>query len=272
MFRYYFIIAIFFISLIAILLLIFTPNVFSSWETNSPSNSNPGVELLDPEMAPADIKPLVMQGFNIMLETKKYVPEYAGDKINCANCHFNGGNNLGGFNNGISLVGITQFYPRKLPHNQQYTLADRINSCFEKSLNGKPLPNDSQEMNAIIAYLNWISRDANNIPNLPWRGLKKLDTSHIANSQNGSQIYATKCALCHGNDGEGQERVDDLSYPPLWGKNSFNSSAGMNDLAKLASFVYYNMPYQESKLTEEEAIDVASFVISQPRPIFNAKD
>ncbi len=36
----------------------------------------------------------------------------------------------------------------------------------------------------------------------------------------------------------------------------------------MAPFVHLNMPYQEPTLSEEDAIDVASFVIRQPRPHF----
>ena len=42
----------------------------------------------------------------------------------------------------------------------------------------------------------------------------------------------------------------------------------MNVLGKISGFIYYNMPYQEPNLTEEEALDIASFVIEQPRPRF----
>src|SRR5437868_4689265 len=60
--------------------------------------------LVDPETAPEKIRPLVMKGLYTMLETQKHAPAYAGDRITCTNCHFSGGNTLGGENNGISLV------------------------------------------------------------------------------------------------------------------------------------------------------------------------
>jgi hypothetical protein len=58
--------------------------------------------------------------------------------------------------------------------------------------------------------------------------------------------------------------------PPLWGNNSYNVSAGMFRISRLASFVKYNMPYniiQETpQLTDEEAWDVAAFINTQARP------
>jgi len=222
-------------------------------------------DLVDPELAPASIKPLVMQGYHILMETQKYLPEYAGDRITCNNCHFACGNTLGGANGGISLVGVTKVYPRSLPGNKTLSLAERINYCFEKSLNGKPLPIDSQPMHAMLAYLEWIS---SKIPTsaTPWLGLQALKSKHEPDPLTGQAVYVVRCASCHSADGQGEPRSENLSYPPLWGDSSFNSRAGMNSLQTMASFVYYNMPYTEAELTEEEALDVAAFITAQPRP------
>lgn len=224
--------------------------------------------LVVPEQAPDDIKPLVMRGFQILLETKKNLPEYAGDRLSCTNCHFSCGNTLGGEQEGFSLVGVVKAYPKKLADDSLYTLPERINSCFLKSTNGKALPIDSEPMKAIVAYLEWISYNVMSMPKQPWLGVKKLRSAHTANVNQGEKIYASKCALCHGNDGNGQQRENDLSYPPLWGEHSFNDAAGMNQLSTMASFIYYNMPYHEPGLTIEEALDTASYVISKPRPHF----
>lgn len=110
--------------------------------------------LLDPEIAPAEIKPLVMEGYHIILNTPKHAPEYAGDKLSCTNCHFSGGNTLGGKRGGLPLVGVVKLFPKHLEGGKLYTLEDRVNDCFKKSLNGKPLPKTSREMQAIVAYLN----------------------------------------------------------------------------------------------------------------------
>lgn len=225
--------------------------------------------LVDPEMAPLETKPLVMHGFRLMLSTKELIPEYAGDWISCTNCHFSAGNTFGNEHEGISLVGVTLRYPKQLSDGTSQTLAERINSCFEKSLNGKSLPIDGQEMRSIIAYLKWISSDIPANSTTPWLGLKKLRSDHLPDPKNGAHVYFMNCAMCHGKHGEGQNREEDLSYPPLWGEHSFNKGAGMNDLPKIASFIYHNMPYNEPNLTVEEALDVAAFIISQPRPPYN---
>jgi thiosulfate dehydrogenase len=59
-------------------------------------------------------------------------------------------------------------------------------------------------------------------------------------------------------------------FPALWGKNSFNDGAGMNQVPKMAAFVQHNMPQNRMGiLTPQEAYDVAAFVHQQPRPAFN---
>ncbi|HSB91906.1 MAG TPA: hypothetical protein VLC28_02260, partial [Flavitalea sp.] len=64
---------------------------------------------------------------------------------------------------------------------------------------------------------------------------------------------------------------DVYTNPPLWGANSFNNGAGLFRISNFAGFVKNNMPFGEAshnnpKLTDEEAWDVAAFVVSQPRP------
>lgn len=225
--------------------------------------------LLDPEQAPSEIRAQVMRGFHIMEETRKNVPEFAGDKIDCTNCHFYGGNSFGGRSNGFALVGVDHKYPRLLDSGKEYTLAERMNSCFIKSMNGKKLPLDHPDMQALVAYMKWISSGIPKGVEMPWLGEKKLVSDHIPSYENGQKLFVAKCAPCHGESGQGQERDYDLSYPPLWGDNAFNDAAGMNNPDTFAFFIYENMPYNEPKLSVEEAMDIAAYVTKQPRPKFH---
>ena len=58
--------------------------------------------------------------------------------------------------------------------------------------------------------------------------------------------------------------------PPLWGDDSFNAAAGMAKLAYAAAYIRANMPfgvrYLDPVLSEQQAWDVAAFMISKPRP------
>ncbi|HWI16022.1 MAG TPA: c-type cytochrome, partial [Burkholderiales bacterium] len=98
--------------------------------------------------------------------------------------------------------------------------------------------------------------------------------------ENGKEVYAAQCAVCHGRDGEGLVRTGGgYVYPPLWGDKSFNIGAGMARTYTAAAFVKRNMPIGFQKkfplgqggLSDQEAVDVAEYFSHQPRPDFAAK-
>jgi len=84
------------------------------------------------------------------------------------------------------------------------------------------------------------------------------------NGQGGSHAGSSSGGK-HGGEGEGGH---DENGPPLWGDQSFTAGAGMAELRNLASFAYHNMPRHNPILSEEEALDIAVFVVDQPRPKF----
>jgi thiosulfate dehydrogenase len=244
----------------------FDPDIFAPQFKEKYRN----ITLVDPEMAPPDILDKVMHGYRIMINTQKYAEEYAGDKLNCRNCHFRGGNTLGGKNGSISLVGVSYIYPKYSERAKKtISLGERINSCFEKSLNGKPLPLDGDKMEALIAYLDWISSPVRGREDFPWLGLPKIVTDHKPDPEKGKDLYAKHCAACHMPDGQGKyfkEEEETLDIPPLWGSSSFNRRAGMNNVNTMASFVLLNMPKDNPYLNVQEALDVSGFIHNQPRP------
>jgi len=130
-------------------------------------------------------------------------------------------------------------------------------------MNGRGLPSDSKEMNAIITYYQWISKGLPVYADIPWLGLKLIRSTHQPSPTKGKEVYGQKCMACHGGNGEGTQIA-----PPLWGKDSFNDGAGMAELAKLAAFVREVMPQGNPDLTDEAALDLAAFVTGQPRPHF----
>ncbi len=228
------------------------------------------IVLVDPETAPPEIQKQVMDGYRIIMNTQKYAKEYAGDKLNCQNCHFEGGNTLGGRNGSISLVGVAYMYPRYSERmGRKISLGERVNNCFERSMNGRPIPLESPKMQAIIAYLDWISAPVKGYKKFPWLGLPKIVTKHQLNAENGEKLYNQHCAACHLADGNGTELVIDqevLDIPPLWGDRSFNKRAGMYKIDNIAPFVLLNMPFKEPILTEEEALDISQYIHNQHRP------
>lgn len=237
----------------------------------SKSLKNLQFDLVDPEEAPAELRQAVERGFNLMLHTHEILPQYVGDHLDCANCHFGGGITTGGVSGGISLAGVAAQYPRYNSSTKSIEdLPMRINSCFRNSMNGKPLPLESQEMLSLVTYLHWISARFPIYGGAPWLGLKLLRSSHVPDPVNGQTLYITICADCHGKDGQGGNASPahpGIAIPPLWGDYSFNKSAGMNRPEIFASFIYHNMPYEEPGLTSTQALDITAFVLSQPRSI-----
>ena len=153
--------------------------------------------------APEDVKTAILLGYNIMTETPRYAGKFIRANMSCSSCHFHGGITEGGKNGGISLVGVTTKYPRwKQRAKADVDILARTNSCFERSMNGTPLPLGSKEMNGLVAYYQWISKGLPIYGDIPWLGLASLEIDRRPDPSNGSLIYS-KCAPCHGDKGQG---------------------------------------------------------------------
>jgi thiosulfate dehydrogenase len=220
-----------------------------------------------PRDAPEDIRDAVMLGYNIMVDTHEYAAPYTGNKLRCVSCHFRGGITEGGRNGGLSLVGVGAVYPR-YRSRQEYAsdLVTRTNSCFERSMNGKPISPDSREMAAIVTYYQWISKGLPIYGDIPWLGLRHLKQTETPDSARGARVYEEKCLACHGRSGEGTRTA-----PPLWGDESFNDGAGMSHIQTFSAFAHMNMPFEHPEMTEGQALNVAAFVTGQPRAHFTAR-
>lgn len=193
---------------------------------------------------------------------------YSGNNLACSSCHLDSGRQR----YALSLIGVADAYPRNMAReNAVQSLAQRINGCFERSMNGRALPAGSREMTALLAYLRFLSDAAP--PDMEGRGAPAVRLlERAADPVRGAQVYTTRCAVCHGADGRGARNTDGsgYTYPPLWGPDSFNDGAGMHRIITAANFIRANMPfgttYENPALTEEEAFDVAAFINTQTRP------
>ena len=208
-----------------------------------------------PQDAPEDIREAVMLGYNIINDTAQYAPEHVGNELACATCHLEGGTSKAS----ITLVGVAATYPRFLPsHGYSADLAQKVQDCFARNLNAAPPALDSRTMQAVLAYLHWISKDIPVYAKLPWALPAKLDSSHKPDAANGANVYADNCASCHGDAGDGS--------PPLWGNGAYTDGSTMHDITTFAVFTHRFMPPEAANLTPEQALDVAAYVDGQPRP------
>jgi thiosulfate dehydrogenase len=194
---------------------------------------------------------------------------YAGNELACVNCHLNAG--LQPF--AAPFVSTFATFPMMVD-DQVITLTDRINGCMRRSMNGKNLPVDGKEMEAMIAYIKYLGHDTPQGVRIAGMGLLSLqDPPSAADATRGEQVYAKSCASCHKPDGQGERKASPAigySIPPLWGDDSFNAGAGMAKLAYAAAYIRANMPftinYKDPVLSLQQAWDVAAYMTSKPRP------
>jgi thiosulfate dehydrogenase len=198
---------------------------------------------------------------------------YAGNNLACSNCHLNAGTKKFG----LPLWGLWDRFPQYSGEaGGEITIEQRVNSCMTRSMNGKALPLDSPEMAAFAAYIRFLSTGVKPGELLTGLGAGRMPIlGRAADPVRGRTLYARACAACHQPDGAGVRRdpaLPNFGYltPPLWGPDSFNNGAGMATLITVANFIHFNMPngtsYTRPRLTQQEAWDIAAFVISQKRP------
>ena len=208
---------------------------------------------------------LVREGHSLFVDTRRQAPAYVGNGLNCSNCHLDQGR----LANSAPLWGAYPMYPAYRKKNDKVnTFAERLQGCFEFSMNGKPPAADSPQISALSAYAYWLATKAPTGVELPGRGYPEVaKPAKGYDIAQGAQVYKAQCAVCHGDSGQGQKVGEDYVLPPLWGKDSYNWGAGMHRINTAASFIQYNMPLGKAKtLSDQQAWDVAAFINSHERP------
>jgi thiosulfate dehydrogenase len=225
---------------------------------------------------------MVRQGKALMEETYKHIgPEikdvskrYAGNNLACTSCHMD----AGGRKFGNPWVGTFVSFPQYRGREDAVsTTEERVNGCMERSMNGRKLPPDGEEMKAMVSYLHFLSTGIPVGAKLEGGGTLKLKAlARAADPVAGKLVYASTCLACHGDKGQGVRRgkagdANGYQFPPLWGPDSYNNGAGMARVTLAAGFIKGNMPsginHLTAVLTDEQAFDAAAFINSQPRPV-----
>jgi thiosulfate dehydrogenase len=208
---------------------------------------------------------LVRLGQSIFEDTPKYAVPYAGNTLSCRNCHLDRGRDARSSPMWAAYVHYPEYRKKDGVVN---TLQMRIQGCFRYSQNGIAPEADSRELTALVTYFYWMASGlpVGVKPNAA--GYPKLDApATIPSPERGAKVYASRCTLCHGENGLGRSGGGQQVFPPLWGPQSFNWGAGMHQVDRAAGFIKTSMPYGAGgTLTDQEAWDVAAYVNSQPRP------
>jgi thiosulfate dehydrogenase len=236
-----------------------------------PDYSVNGPGFLTPAVADGE---LIAYGFKLITETFALIgPEapdaskrFAGNNLACGNCHLDAGTNRAG----VALVGVARTYPKfSARSGRVISLAERIDECMTRSMNGRKLPDGSREMAAYLAYLKFI-------------GAPQAVTTEPAppaplppDATRGAAVYDRVCAACHQPDGLGKRwgalaDARGYQFPPVWGPDSFNDGAGMDHFQRSVGFIQHDMPRgtdpTHPQLTLQDAWDAAALLQSKPRP------
>ncbi len=211
----------------------------------------------------------VRRGQQIVEHTYETLPDHVGARLHCTSCHLHGGTTpFAG-----PWIGISGMFPEYRSRNARViTLGDRINDCFVRSMNGTALDPGSEDLAAIEAYMSYLSAGQEQGRPFVGRGFKRNPSPPVPDRAHGKEVFQQTCVACHGPEGAGVTASGTYVFPPLWGEGSFNLGAGMARLDTAAAFIQWNMPLgTKLALPDQDAYDVADFVIHQPRPDFANK-
>jgi thiosulfate dehydrogenase len=198
--------------------------------------------------------------------------KYVGNDQACEGCHLDAGR----LADAAPMWAAWVSYPAYRKKNKKVnTLIERVQGCFDYSMNaqasevGSAPAADSQTLHALVSYMYWLATDApTGDAQMPGRGYPDVaEPAQGFDPERGAEVFAAKCAVCHGENGEGGYAGDEMVFPPLWGERSYNWGAGMHKVNTAAGYIKANMPLGNFlTLTDQEAWDVAAFVNSHERP------
>ena len=218
----------------------------------------------DAEMPSGALGESIRRGRALLAATPDSLPHNVGGQLRCTSCHLDEGTRV----NAAPLVGVYARFPQfRDRSNSVAIIEDRVNDCFERSMNGRALAYDSRDMRDIVAWLAFLSRGTPVHRDTTPRGIPLL-AAMTPDTAVGRTQFTTTCAACHGMDGQGTP-----AGPPLWGPKSYNVGASMARLRTAASFIKYNMPNDRpGTLTPQQAFDLAAYVNSHSRPDLAGKE
>lgn len=224
----------------------------------------PSMDDLDPDDPMTEH---IQYGEEVFNETDTVLPDHVGNKLSCQSCHADGG-----VSQSSSMVGVTTQFPQyRKREGAVFTLEDRINGCMIRSMDGEKMDRESEEMRALMSYLSYISEGIKVGEDIPWRMLNTMEDIPEPSVDRGEELYEQKnCLSCHATDGSG---TGANSGPALWGEDSFNDGAGMSRMTKMAGYIKNNMPIgAEEQLSDQEAADLAAYLLSHERPEWEGHD
>jgi thiosulfate dehydrogenase len=219
----------------------------------------------DSEVADPEVLRAVQRGRALMRNTRDSLPAHVGNRLQCTSCHLMDGTRK----DALSLVGVYSRFPQyRTRTNRVDVIEDRVNDCFERSLNGRAIARAGADMRDLVTYFAFLSRGVPAGARVEGgQGTPPLEPPLVGDAARGARAYATTCAPCHGADGQGTNAA-----PPVWGPHSFNIGASMARVRTAAAFIRVAMPQTlPGSLTPQQAFDIATYMNSHSRPDFARK-
>ena len=206
----------------------------------------------------------VRRGKALLAFTRDSLPRHVGNKLQCVSCHPDNGTRR----NVMPWVGVYARFPQyRARAGSIQIIEDRINDCFERSMNGKALVPESRDMRDIVAYLAFLSSGYPVFAQVEGQSFPRIPAL-AGDTVRGAATFAAKCSVCHGLNGAGTD-----VFPALWGDSSYNIGAGMARVQTAAAFIKVAMPQTApGTLTDQEAYDLAAYINSRPRPDHPGKE
>jgi thiosulfate dehydrogenase len=205
----------------------------------------------------------VRRGRALIHSTRDSLPNNTGASLTCSNCHVDDGTRP----NAMPLVGSYARFPQYRARSARVDrIENRINDCFERSMNGKPLDWDGRDMRDMVAYLAFLSIGFPVGVEMEGYGMPAVEPME-ADTTRGRAVFGANCVACHGQDGGGT-----AAGPPVWGPKSYNIGAGLARTSSAVRFIHKQMPRDRpGSLTPQQAWDVAKYINTRPRPDYAKK-
>lgn len=229
------------------------------------SSARAEIDTGDGAIAEGPIGASIRRGRAILLATHDSLPRNVGNGLRCVSCHLDEGRRPFA----MPWTGVMARYPQYRSRSGEVErIEDRVNECFRRSLAGKPLAHESTAMRDIVSYFAHLSRGVPVGTRVSGQGIDSLKAAIRGDTGRGRQVFVAQCARCHGANGDGT-----FAAPPAWGPRSYSVGAGMARWRVAAAFVRHNMPNdRRESLSDQEALDVAAFLSSRPRPDLVGKE
>lgn len=199
----------------------------------------------------------IRRGRAIAVATRDSLRLDRGGALRCTSCHLDAGTKRGA----LPWVGTYARFPRVDTKGQVLTVHERVNLCLRRNLQAPTLPPNDPRMEAVVAYIAFLSRGVRLGSPVEGQGDDTLSV-RSGDAAEGREAWAEHCASCHGQRGQGTPRGG-----PVWGRQSFGTSSEMANWPTFAGFLRGHMSVggRRGTLSDQQVANVTSFVLRQGR-------